>query len=161
MKKKGNSTNKQTDTEIAEKIRDLYKEVKNDLTEIQFWKLFQPKDALKAFDESREMLRTVMDNIPQLIAWKDKNLDYMGCNTNFAHFIHIPDPNFIIGKQDKDLNLKIKFLAEIEEIEKKIIKTKKSELHSIETWFDEEGNELFFDTNRVPLLNKKGKVIGL
>ena len=34
--------------------------------------------------ESKQFLETVLDSFPLLVSWKDLNLNYLGCNQNFA-----------------------------------------------------------------------------
>ena len=34
--------------------------------------------------QSRQMLQSVLDNIPQRVFWKDRNSIYLGCNRAFA-----------------------------------------------------------------------------
>ena len=70
---------KQTSAESEER----FKEMCDNLTEIRFWKFLQPKQAIAAYQESQAMLKLIMDSIPQYITWKDNNLVYLGCNTNF------------------------------------------------------------------------------
>ena len=45
----------------------------------------------RALRESQEMLRLVLDNIPQLVSWKDKALRYLGANraTPFPDFVTV------------------------------------------------------------------------
>ena len=71
--------------------------------EIQFWKLLQTREGKSVVQKTREMLELVLDNIPQLIYWKDTNLTYMGCNKNFALLNNIQEPTSIIGRKDEDL----------------------------------------------------------
>ena len=52
---------------------------------------------------SQQLLRMVMDNIPQAIFWKDRNLVYLGCNERFARDAGLASPDDIIGKTDHDL----------------------------------------------------------
>jgi len=147
--------------DFVKEFKNLYKDFSNDLTEIQFWKLLQPKDALIALEASIEVLKKVMDNIPQYIAWKDKNLTFLGCNSNFSDLINLADPNFIIGKRNDQLDLRFKDSIKANEIEQEILKKKQPVLHSIEEWWDLDGKSLLFDTNRIPLKDKKGKITGL
>ena len=49
---------------------------------------------------SREMLRLVLDTIPQRVFWKDTNLVYLGCNLPFARDCGYDDPKGLIGKTD-------------------------------------------------------------
>jgi PAS domain-containing protein len=53
--------------------------------------------------ESDERLKVVMDNIPQAIFWKDRNLAYQGCNRQFAQDGGLSSPDEIIGKTALDM----------------------------------------------------------
>ena len=161
MKKKDKDTRKKANADNAEGIKTIYEGIRKELTEVQFWKLFQPKDALQALEESRGMLLHVMNNIPQLIAWKDETLTYLGCNTNFADFFDLPGPNFIIGKKDVDLDLPVKNLSELRDYERQILKSNESRFHETSTFCDQEGIERIFDTNRIVLTDEKGNSVGL
>jgi diguanylate cyclase (GGDEF)-like protein/PAS domain S-box-containing protein len=52
---------------------------------------------------SNQMLETVIDNIPQRIFWKDKELRYLGCNMAFARDAGLAYPEQVIGKRDEDM----------------------------------------------------------
>lgn len=150
---------KQDKEEITEKNGEKLRELRHDLTEIQFWKLFQPKKCLAAYRGSQQMLRLVMDNIPQYIIWKDKNLQYLGCNYNFADLIGLEDPNLIIGKTDEEIGWKIN--EELIKRERELIELDRSDYHVKEAWSLNEEEELIFDTNRIPLHDQNGSVVGL
>jgi PAS domain S-box-containing protein len=53
--------------------------------------------------QSRQLLQTVMDNIPQAVFWKDQNLTYLGCNRAFAADAGLTSPGDVIGKTDWDM----------------------------------------------------------
>ena len=42
------------------------------------------KRAADELYESRQMLQTVLDNIPQRVFWKGRDLRFLGCNRAFA-----------------------------------------------------------------------------
>ena len=46
----------------------------------------QRKTAEKQLRESQQMLKLVLDNIPQLVHWKDRDLRYLGANKSFGAF---------------------------------------------------------------------------
>lgn len=150
---------KQDKEEITEKNGEKLRELRHDLTEIQFWKLFQPKKCLAAYRGSQQMLRVVMDNIPQYIIWKDRNLQYLGCNYNFADLIGLEDPNLIIGKTDEEIGWKIN--EGLIKRERELIELDRSDYHVKEAWSLNEEEELIFDTNRIPLHDQNGSVVGL
>lgn len=54
----------------------------------------------EALWQSREILRAVLDNIPVRIFWKDRDLNYLGCNLAFARDAGFEDPGQLVGKDD-------------------------------------------------------------
>ncbi|MFX0039592.1 MAG: PAS domain S-box protein [Promethearchaeota archaeon] len=129
--------------------------------EIQFWKLLQTREGKSVVQKTREMLELVLDNIPQLIYWKDTNLVYMGCNKNFALLNKIEEPTSIIGRNDEDLiwlktNVKL-----IQEKEKEVMKNNNAEYNVIESLTTINSKETWFEVSRIPLHDTKGKVVGI
>lgn len=61
------------------------------------------KQAEKALQESQQLLQLVMNNIPQAIFWKDKDLHFLGCNQHFAQDAGLANPEEILGKSDFDM----------------------------------------------------------
>jgi PAS domain S-box-containing protein len=52
---------------------------------------------------SRQMLHLLLDNIPQLVFWKDRDSRYLGCNRAFAEHAGLNDPREIIGMSDSQM----------------------------------------------------------
>ncbi|MDR5853567.1 EAL domain-containing protein [Caballeronia sp. LZ062] len=52
---------------------------------------------------SNEMLETIIDNIPQRVFWKDRDLRYLGCNNAFARDAGLAYNEQIVGKTDYEL----------------------------------------------------------
>ena len=150
------------------KIEEEYKEnqerfgeLTDSLPEIRYWKLLQSKEGVTIVQKTREMLDLVIDNIPQLIYWKDTNLVYLGCNRNFALINGIKEPSNIIGRRDNDLIwLKVE-LDQIQESERKVMNDNKPEYNVIESLTTSDGNQAWFEINRIPLQDSKGKVVGI
>lgn len=144
------------------KARQLkFNELTETLPEIRYWKFLQSKKGIAAYQKTREMLELVIDNIPQLIYWKDTNLNYLGCNKNFATLTGIKDPINIIGKNDDDLGWIKENLTEIQESERKVMLNNKAEHHNIEFLVLRNGNQIWFEVNRIPLHNLDGEVVGV
>jgi PAS domain S-box-containing protein len=138
-----------------------YSQLADSLPEINYWKLLQSKEGIKAVQKSREMLELVINNIPQLIYWKDKNLDYLGCNTNFAQLNGLDNPTSIIGRSNENLKWLSEESNNIEECERKVIRNNKPEYNVIELITLADGNQAWFEINRMPLLDLKGYVVGI
>lgn len=136
-------------------------ELTETLPEIRYWKFLQSKNGIAAYQKTREMLELVIDNIPQLIYWKDTNLNYLGCNQNFATLTGIKNTINIIGKRDEDLRWIKKALPKIQEIEKRVMANNKAEYHTLEFLILHNGNKIWFEVNRIPLHNLDGKVVGI
>ncbi|MFX1442070.1 MAG: PAS domain S-box protein [Promethearchaeota archaeon] len=141
-----------------------YKEIEERLNaapELRFWKFLYPQKLMSAVEKSRETLESVIDNIPLLIYWKDSNLNYIGCNTNYALINGFTDPNHIISKKDKDLIwLKYK-LEKIRKAEQHVIKSGTAEYNAIEDWILPNGSKVWYNINRMPLSNLDNDVVGI
>lgn len=55
--------------------------------------------------ESQQVLWSILDNIPLRVFWKDRDLNYLGCNRAFASDIGFDSCDWIIGKDDFEVNL--------------------------------------------------------
>ncbi len=56
--------------------------------------------AEQKLQESREVLRAVLDAIPVRVFWKDEDLEYLGCNAAFAQDAGFDSPDDVVGKDD-------------------------------------------------------------
>ena len=147
-------------TVITRKSEDRFKELIDNLTEIRFWKFLQPKQAIAAYQESQEMLKLVTNSIPQYIAWKDKNLVYLGCNTNYIKLMGLKDETDIIGKTDFDLSWEEENTILLRVKDMRVLESDLAEYHIIESW-EYKNKNIWFDTNRIPLHDLNGNVVGL
>ncbi|TFG30265.1 MAG: PAS domain-containing sensor histidine kinase [Promethearchaeota archaeon] len=109
----------------------------------------------------REMFQLVLDNIPQFIFWKDINSVYLGCNQNFARVAGVGDPSKIIGKTDFDLPWEKSQAESFYEIDRLVMESDKSEYHIIEPQLQADGKKAWLDTNKIPLHDSEGEVVGL
>ncbi|MBY9004510.1 MAG: PAS domain S-box protein [Candidatus Lokiarchaeota archaeon] len=140
---------------------ERFKKITNTIPEIRFWKLFNPKKLEEALKSSYEMLETVTENIPQYIFWKDNNLNYLGCNDNYAKLVNIEHSENIINKTDAEILWNSDQIKYNEEQEKKIIVSKNTKFHIIETWILKDGSTIWVDTNRLPLYDSDNNIVGI
>jgi PAS domain S-box-containing protein len=136
------------------------KSITKSIPEIRFWKLFTPKKYDNALQVSYNMLQTVIDNIPQFIIWKDKDLNYLGCNENFAKFIGLRNVESVIGKREDDLFKYIK-VPNHTKAEKEVIDTNVAQLNETETWKLENDSKLYMIVNRIPMQDSEKKTKGI
>jgi len=136
-------------------------EITDSLPEIQFWRLLQSRKGINVVQQTTEMLELVVDNIPQLIYWKDTNLVYMGCNKNFALLNNIEEPTIIIGRKDEDLIWYKENLQSLKNKEHEVIRNDKPEYNVIESLNFVKGKQSWYEINRIPLHDSKGNVVGI
>ena len=111
--------------------------------------------------ESQQLLQLVLDNVPQAIFWKDRNLVYLGCNRNFAEDAGLDSPSEIIGKTDCDLPWTPEEVDLYRECDRRVMESERAELHIAQTQQQADGKQAWVDTNKVPLRNAKGEIVGV
>jgi len=150
---------KNLEKELREKEKKI-KDLSNSIPEIRFWNLFNPKKCQEAIHSSNDMLHNIIESVPQYIFWKDLNLVYLGCNSNYAKFIGFIDPMDIINKKDKDVLTNKEKVSKLHEQELKVINSNIAEYHHEDIWEFHNGKKIWLDINRIPLHDSKGNVIG-
>ncbi|MFX1356054.1 MAG: PAS domain S-box protein [Promethearchaeota archaeon] len=140
---------------------ERFKKITESIPEIRFWKLFNPKKYEEALQSSYEMLQTVMENIPQYVYWKDNDLNYLGCNNNYANLIGAEYPENIINKKDKDLLYDNQQILYNQKKERDLIDSDKAEFNVIESWALRDGKKIWVQINRIPLYDSDENVVGI
>jgi len=110
---------------------------------------------------AREMLQLVMDNIPQHIFWKDRNSVFLGCNKNFAQDAGFDDPAGLVGKTDYDMPWTREEADVYREYDSRVMKADTPILHIIEPQLQADGRQAWLDTNKIPLHDANGNVVGI
>ncbi|MBD2005321.1 MULTISPECIES: PAS domain-containing protein [Cyanophyceae] len=108
-----------------------------------------------------EKLQLAMNNIPQFMFWKDRNSVYQGCNRNFALAAGLDNPEDIVGLTDYELAWKREESDFFRQCDARVMTTDTPEYHIIETQLQADGTQTWVDTNKVPLHNDEGNVIGI
>jgi len=106
------------------------------------------------------MLQLVLDHIPQRIFWKDTNFKYIGCNKPFALDAGLKEPSEIIGMDDFELSWE-KTAKLYRADDTYVMQSKKAKLKYQEPQDKPDGSMMWLETNKLPLFDKNGNVIGL
>lgn len=129
-----------------------YRGVDRDITE--------QRQAEKALNESRNLLKTIIDTVPVRIFWKDRDLRFLGCNPVFARDAGISDPQDLMGKSDYEVSWAANadfYRAD----DRKIIETGIAKLAYEEPQTTPDGRTIYLRTSKVPLRNPDNKIIGV
>jgi PAS domain S-box-containing protein len=118
------------------------------------------KQAEKALQESRQRLLLILDHFPARVFWKDKNLDFLGCNQLHAEDRGLNSPDEIVGKNDYDF-----FPVEEAELyradDRTVIISGKAKLNFEEPQTRFDGSTRWLRTSKVPLYDGDDHVIGI
>ncbi|MEZ4731345.1 MAG: PAS domain S-box protein [Caldilineaceae bacterium] len=118
------------------------------------------KEAERLLAEERNLLRTVIDTIPDVIFVKDLQHRFVLCNHPPVYSIRPSDPNAYLGKTDFDLHppqVAERFRAEEEVIFTTGNPVPQHELKLVR----EDGSVIWLLATKVPLRNQQGEIIGL
>jgi len=118
----------------------------------------QVEDTLR---ESQQMLQTVLDNFPGVVFWKDKQLNYLGCNQSFATGAGYKSPAEIVGKTDLDLPWRSTGAINYRQDDLDVIESGKASFHIVEMLHQSDGQVIWLDTSKFPLRDSLGQVIGV
>ena len=119
------------------------------------------KQAEEALLESQQFLQTVLDAFPLYVFWKDCNSVYLGCNLKFALSAGLSSTAEIVGKTDYDLPWSADETKSYLTDDCQVIESNQAKLGIIETQVQLDNSLLWVETNKIPLNNTKGEVIGV
>lgn len=118
------------------------------------------KRAEEEIFQSRQRLRTVLDNIPQRVFWKDRASTYLGCNRAFALDAGFTDSEAAVGQTDFDAIWRDQ--AELYRADnRKVMETGEAKLNYEEPQQSLDGRALWLKTNKIPLRDADGKITGV
>jgi PAS domain S-box-containing protein len=145
------------------RIRDLQEEISRLKEQIRALQVADEKRKIaeEAIRASGEMLRLVLDNIPQRVFWKDIHSVYLGCNMNFARAAGVGPPENIAGKTDYDLAWTRAEADAFRRDDREVMDNDRPKYHIIEPQMQADGRQSWLDTNKVPLHDAQGHVIGI
>lgn len=112
---------------------------------------------------SHGSLNFIIENAEGNLYWKNRKLQYLGCNKNFLKVTGLESLNSIIGKTDSDLFSNLLSKDKLDKIYKNdvyVIENKKTILIE-ELGLDERGNKACYITKKSPLYDDKNELIGL
>ncbi len=118
------------------------------------------RKAATALRKSTDLLKAVVANAPLRIFWKDRDLNYLGCNLLFAQDAGETDLDQIIGKSDFEMSWKDQATAYRADDEA-VLDSGKPKLAFEERQTKQDGSSLWLRTSKVPLRDENDHVIGI
>ena len=117
---------------------------------------------LQALATENHYLRIILDNLPQQVFWKDKNLYFLGCNKPWADAVGLNTPKDVIGKTDFDLTNNPTLAQQFQEKDRRVLKTGESLDETMtKVKIDPDGTRRWLDVTRHVLRDEKNEPIGV
>jgi len=115
------------------------------------------KKAEETLRESEQKHKVLLENLPQKIFYKGKNLTYVSCNDNYARGLGAKSDE-IAGKTDYEFfpkELAEKYRAD----DKSVMDSGKTK--EIEETYIQDGQEMWVQTVKIPIKNEEGNIVGI
>ena len=138
---------------VSQREQDTVKElqkVKADLERLQGY-----------HSEAETFLHLAINHIPEAIFWKDCSSVFMGCNQYFAKLVGLNSPSELMGKTDYDLPCKPEEVEQYRADDRRIMDSDTPELKIIEPIQHQDGSHHWVETNKIPLHDQSGEVVGI
>jgi len=125
-----------------------------------FWDVTQRKRIEEELAYERDLLRALLDHIPDRIYFKDVYSRFMRCSKSMARRLGLADPREVVGKTDFDFHSPEQ-AQEFFNDEQRILLTGEPLINKLEKQHDTEGNEIWASVTKVPIYTQGGTIAGL
>jgi PAS domain S-box-containing protein len=119
------------------------------------------RQAEEALRDSRNMLQTVLDTIPSGVFWKDRDSIYQGSNRAWLAWAGLNSSEEVIRKSDYEFPWSKEEAASFREDDRRIMESGIPEYDIIEPYLRADGSRAWAKTNKAPLRDKEGNIIGI
>lgn len=111
-------------------------------------------------EETSSLLKTIIQTVPYRIFWKDRELNYLGCNDLFAKDAGFETQEQLIGKSDFEMGWRDQ--AELYRADDaNVIKTGNKTLGYEEPQTTPDGKQIWLRTSKVPITGADGEILGV
>jgi PAS domain S-box-containing protein len=118
------------------------------------------KQAEQALRDKEAFLRLIIDHIPHIIFWKDRNSVFLGCNQKLAVMAGKKSPNEVVGKTDYEM-VWHEDAATFQAKDRELMDAGQPLYHFIEELQTIDNNLIWLETNKIPLYSESGQIIGI
>jgi PAS domain S-box-containing protein len=125
-----------------------------------FWDVTQRKKIEEELAYERDLLRALLDNIPDRIYFKDVQSRFIRCSDSMVKRLGAHEVKDVVGKTDFDFHPR-ELAQEFFEDEQRIILTGEPLINKLERQVDVGGNDIWATVTKVPIYNQNGAVTGI
>jgi two-component system sensor histidine kinase/response regulator len=125
-----------------------------------FWDVTERKQIEEQLAFERDLLRALLDNVPDRIYFKDTESRFLQCSLAMAKRLGIKNPAEVVGKQDSDFHPPEQ-AQEYSEDEQQILMTGSPIINKVEKQVSSDGEEIWASVTKVPTRNRVGFITGI
>jgi PAS domain S-box-containing protein len=125
-----------------------------------FWDVTERRRIEEALEQERDLLRALLDNVPDRIYFKDTHSRFTRCSRALAQRLGLADPDQVIGKTDFHFHPQ-SVAQEFYDDEQRIVKTGVPMINKIEHQQAPGRPDAWASVTKVPIRNKAGEVTGI
>jgi len=114
----------------------------------------------RALEQSQNFLNLVVENMPQSVFWKDRDLKFLGCNQIFARDAGKASPAELIGLDDYAMPWK-EHAALYQQDDRQVIESGVARINFEEPHTSADGQVTWARTSKIPLRDKEGNVLAV
>ncbi|MBI1840355.1 MAG: PAS domain S-box protein [Verrucomicrobia bacterium] len=125
-----------------------------------FWDVTEQRQTEQALAHERDLLRALLDHIPDRIFFKDSQSRFIRCSASMFSSLGFKHPDEVIGKTDFDYyprELAGPYFAE----EQSIIETGQPLINKVQRHGNSEDDEAWSSVTKVPIYNHRGLITGI
>ncbi len=111
--------------------------------------------------KSGQWLQMVLDHFPGLVFVKDRNSVILGCNKYFAESAGKSNPSEVVGRTDFEMGWPKAETDRFRADDREVMESGNPKLGIIEPLTRQDGQFAWLETNKVPLKDSKGRVVGI
>jgi len=143
-------------------IKTPLSDVDGNTTGIQcmFWDVTQRKRVEEELASERDLLRALLDNVPDRIYFKDTVSRFVRCSRALADRLGLNMPEEAIGKTDYDFHPE-KEAREFHEDETRVMHTGEAVVNKVEKQTGKDGQSIWASVTKVPFRNRAGILTGI
>ena len=127
--------------------------------QVVFWDVTHRKQAEAELEQERYLLRSLLDNLPHNIYFKDSASRFIRVNRAMANYFGLRNPDEAIGRTDFDY-FREEHARQARADEERVMETGEPliDREEMETWPD--GTDTWVSTTKLPLYDQDGRIIG-
>ncbi|MCU0787843.1 MAG: PAS domain-containing protein, partial [Verrucomicrobia bacterium] len=149
------------DLRFVQVIKTPLRDSLGEVTGLQgiFWDVTDKHRTEMELKRERELLHTLLDNVPDRIYFKDEESRFLRVNRAMAELFNLGDPSEVIGRSDFDF-FGEEHARQAYDDERRIIRTGRPVIGLVEREDMPDGTHRWASTTKMPMRNQQGRVIG-